>query len=215
MRSKKRPKLSFPKKVAVFPLPNAILFPDVDLPLYIFEPRYREMLKDSLEGSKMIAVSLLEEGWEDQEEPYPCHNVISVGYVRAAISNRDGTSHIVLRGIGRARIKRYLQLNPYRIAEITQLKDRVSNRETVPLLAKKLKELFLKKARLASETPQQRVGQWRELDEPRFLANLCAFTAQIDFQEKQKLLEMTDLSKRLKILVDLLQEELFPKSSMN
>ena len=173
------------------------------------------MLKDSLDGSKMIAISLLEPGWEEKEEPYPSYDLIGVGYVRACVTNHDGTSHIILHGIGRAKIRRYIQMTPYRMAEVVEVPDEEANPKALRPLVKRLKELFIKKVRLASETPQAKIQDAEELNQPRFLASICAHTAQIDFEEKQKLLEDTSLEHRLLRLIELLGEELFPKGSMN
>ena len=110
--------MEIPREVAVMTLPNATLFPQALLPLYIFEPRYRKMLKDCAAGSKFLAVSLLKQGWEKKCEPVPSHAIVGVGYIRAVFENPDGTSHILLKGVGRAQIVRYLQRHPYRIAKI-------------------------------------------------------------------------------------------------
>ena len=77
-----RKKFKLPRRVPVFPLPNVILFPQVELPLYIFEPRYRQMLADTVRGNKFMAVSLLKKGWEKKKEPYPSHEIVGVGYVK-------------------------------------------------------------------------------------------------------------------------------------
>lgn len=204
-----------PKKVPIFPLPSTVLFPDADLPLYIFEPKYRRMLTDVLEQDKLIAISLLKNGWEKKEEPYPCSEIVGIGYVRAAINNPDGTSHIILRGIGRAKIKRYAQLKPYRIAEIEQIKDKRSRKTETQRLARELKPLLLKKLRYLSDQPQNELKDWDMVQNPYFLANISAFVTILDPQEKQKLLENRDLAARLKALIHILGDELYPKSSFN
>jgi len=61
------------------------------LPLNIFEPRYRQMLTDTLQGNKCMAVSLLKKGWEEKSEPYPTHDIVGVGFVKACVQNKDGT----------------------------------------------------------------------------------------------------------------------------
>ena len=53
----------------IFPLPNVVLFPNALLPLHIFEPRYRQMTADALEGERLIAMALLRPGWESSSPP--------------------------------------------------------------------------------------------------------------------------------------------------
>src|ERR1019366_545532 len=80
-----------PKQIAVMPLPNAILFPRVLLPLYIFEPRYKRMLADCLKGERMFAVALLRRGWETEGRnptPYP---IASIGVIRTCMARPDGS----------------------------------------------------------------------------------------------------------------------------
>ena len=60
-----------PPTIPIFPLPNAVLFPNVFLPLHIFEPRYREMVADALQGDRIIGMVLLRPGWEADYDGRP------------------------------------------------------------------------------------------------------------------------------------------------
>ena len=204
-----------PQKVAVFPLPNMILFPQVELPLFIFEPRYRQMLKDTLHGNKFMAISLLRKGWQTQREPYPSHEIVGVGYVKAVIENPDGTSHIILKGMERARIVRYLQTEPYRIAHLCPIPDEVKNQRELSRLAPVLRQLFAQKLRLASEKPAEDLALPKELANPLTLAHFVSFTAALDPYLKQDILETINVNCRMKHLISLLQEEINPPGSQN
>jgi len=165
-----------PDEVPVFPLPETVLFPHIDLPLYIFEPRYRKMLKDCYHGSKLMAVSLLKEGWEKAEEPVPACDVVGVGYIRVLVENGDGTSHIVLKGLCRARILNYVQMEPYRIAKIRLLSDQIDDEAELGQLASRLRQLLLLKLRFNSETPHKPYKLPPEYNDPlslSFLARIC------------------------------------------
>jgi len=208
-------KFKLPSKVAVFPLPNLILFPQVEIPLFIFEPRYRQMLKETLAGNKFIAVSLLRRGWEKHQEPRPSHQVVGVGYVKAVIENPDGTSHILLKGLERARIVRYLQTKPYRIARIRPVPDQVKNQKELSRLAQTLRQLFIQKLRFASEEPARSLALPRELNNPLTLTHFVSFTAAIDPYLKQDILETTNANCRMKHLISLLEEEISPPGTQN
>jgi Lon protease-like protein len=109
--------MNLPDQVAVMPLPNAILFPRVMLPLYIFEPRYKTMLADCLQVERMFAVALLRSDWEKKghsAQPYP---VASVGMIRTCVGRPDGTSNLILEGVARVHIIEYVKLRPYRWRE--------------------------------------------------------------------------------------------------
>src|SRR5450432_2501998 len=87
--------------LAVFPLPDLVLFPGTLLPLHIFEPRYREMITHVLGGSRVLAVARLRPGFEEtyQDRP-PVFELCGVGYVVAAEPLEDGRWNIMLRGVG-------------------------------------------------------------------------------------------------------------------
>jgi uncharacterized protein len=82
----------------LFPLPNVVLFPNVFLPLHIFEPRYREMVADALASDRMIGMVLLRPGWErNYEGRPPVYPIGCSGVMTHAERLRDGRYDIVLR----------------------------------------------------------------------------------------------------------------------
>src|SRR5947207_3886214 len=89
----------------LFPLPNVVLFPNVFLPLHIFEPRYREMVADALSTDRMIGMVLLRPGWErDYEGRPPIYPIGCSGVITHADRLADGRYNIVLRGLDRFRV---------------------------------------------------------------------------------------------------------------
>ena len=204
-----------PEEVAVFPLPNLVFFPKVELPLYIFEPRYREMLRDTLAGNKFMAISLLKKGWEVRKEPYPSHDVVGVGYVKAVVENPDGTSNLLLKGMERAQITDYLRMEPYRVARIRPLPDEWADKKELAHLSGILRSLFIQKLRLASEEPAEEFSLPRELKDPIVLSHFVSFVTAADPYLKQDILETTDANCRIKHLISMLQEEIHPLGSQN
>src|SRR6266404_6509340 len=110
-----------PKQIAVMPLPNAILFPRVLLPLYIFEPRYKQMLADCLKGERMFAVALLRRGWEKEGRNPTPHPIASIGVIRTCMARPDGSANVILEGVARVRISDYVKQRPYRVALVDPL----------------------------------------------------------------------------------------------
>lgn len=91
--------------VPLFPLPETVLFPNVDLPLHLFEPRYRQMAEDVAEGDARIVVVLLRPGWEeDYYGAPPVHDIATLGRVVHHEKLEDGRFNIVLRGVERVRL---------------------------------------------------------------------------------------------------------------
>src|SRR6476620_3672795 len=95
--------------VRLFPLPNLVMFPHVVQPLHIFEPRSCDLLEDALAGDRLIAMVLLEPGWERDYEGQPAvAPVACVGKVVAHERMPTGRHNILLRGLKRAAIQREL-----------------------------------------------------------------------------------------------------------
>lgn len=204
-----------PGEIPVFPLPETLLFPHIDLPLYIFEPRYRRMLADCYKGDKLMAISLLKAGWEKTREPMPSCDVVGVGYVRVLIENEDGTSYIILKGLCRAKIVEYIQMEPYRIAKLVPMPDRIENKEELERLGLRLRQLMIRKLKFKSETPQKRCEIPAEYNDPLNLSYLAAYMLDTDKKIKQDLFETTNSNCRIKHLIDLLEEEFYPPGSRN
>lgn len=200
--------IRYGERVPVFPLPNAILFPHVELPLHIFEPRYRKMLRSALKGNNLLVVSLLQKEWETHAEPYPCHEIAGVGYVKISIRNSDGTSNIILKGIKRVRITEFLQTEPYRVASIAPLETRASDGKSVAWQARKLSKLFVQKIFLTMKVAEEDARMLERVTHPEELADLVAFTLSTDFYTKQRILETLDLGERLEMLIPMLESEL-------
>src|SRR2546422_5170080 len=89
--------MKIPLEVPVMTLPNATLFPQALLPLYVFEPRYRQMLADALHSNRMFSVAMQRPG-SRRETPSP---VAGLGVIRDSVGHRDGTPPLILQGRGR------------------------------------------------------------------------------------------------------------------
>src|SRR5689334_10689370 len=112
-----------PAEIPIFPLPNVVLFPSALLPLHIFEPRYRAMVADALEGERLIGMVMLRPGWETHYEQSPeVFPVGCAGFITYADRLPDGRYNIMLRGLERFRIEaeRPAREGPdrYRVAHI-------------------------------------------------------------------------------------------------
>src|SRR5688572_30118346 len=108
-----------PPTIPIFPLPNVVLFPNVFLPLHIFEPRYRRMVDDALNGDRIIGMVLLRAGWErDYDGRPPVYHVGCAGVITHAERLADGRFNIVLRGMEKFRITGEDTSTSYRLAHV-------------------------------------------------------------------------------------------------
>src|SRR5213079_1608456 len=134
--------VTLPKKVPVMPLPGALLFPHALLPLHIFEPRDRQMLKHALAHHRMFCVALLKPHCAEWKSPSDFFHIAGAGLIRACVERSDGTSNLILQGLQRVRFRDFQQEAPFPIATIDSLEsDSVSSVET-EALATKVLELY-------------------------------------------------------------------------
>jgi uncharacterized protein len=188
-------------RVPLFPLPGAILFPRSQLPLHIFEPRYREMVRDALEGSGRIGM-IQPHGLEGEGAPlYP---VGCVGEIVGVEELEDGRYNIVLLGTSRFRLIAETDFDtPYRNAEV----DAEAFEETEPPpLSMTLRAEVEREARRLGDAMRLSVdwGAVRRLDD-EMLVNAISQVAPFDVGAKQALLEAETLSDRADLLVQLMQ----------
>jgi Lon protease-like protein len=113
------PEPELPAVIPLFPLPNAVLFPHLLLPLHVFEPRYRAMTRDALDGPGLIGMVLLKPGWEDGYRGRPAiHSTGTAGRIREWESLPDGRFNIVLLGLREFEVSEEYEDRSYRYARV-------------------------------------------------------------------------------------------------
>ena len=188
-------------RVPLFPLPGAILFPRSQLPLHIFEPRYRDMVRDALEGSGRIGMI---QPHAPEDEGAPLYPVGCVGEIVGVEELEDGRYNIVLLGASRFRLIQETDLETaYRNAEVDA--DAFDESEPPPL-SMTLRAEVEREARRLGDAMRLSVdwGAVRRLDD-EMLVNAIAQVAPFDVGAKQALLEAATLSDRADLLVQLMQ----------
>ncbi len=125
---------TLPSVIPIFPLPDVVLFPDVDLPLMIFEPRYRAMVADVLKGDGMIGMVLLRPGFEaDYEGRPPIYAIGCAGKIAKSQLLPDGRYLIELRGLVKFRVTSEDQSRPYRLARVEAMPEVTNGNESADL----------------------------------------------------------------------------------
>jgi len=192
-----------PPVIPIFPLPSVVLFPNVLLPLHIFEPRYRQMLADALAGDRVIGMVLLQAGWQNSYEGCPeVFPVGCAGVITHVEPLNDGRSNIVLRGLTKFRIQNEQNSRPYRLAEVEPIVERVSrsDRERLFAIRNRLEEVVL-----AAVSKGKRERQFPPDIPDEDLVNALAQYLELEPLERQALLESDGVVARAKMLLELLE----------
>ena len=207
--------MKLPREIAVMTLPNATLFPQALLPLYIFEPRYRQMLVDALHSHRMFAVAMQKPG-NAREVPLP---VAGLGLVRVSVSHRDGTSHLILQGIARVELEEAVRYKPYRIHRIKPMQTPPCDSVAADALLAKVRELLEEWIRLDLPLPspvmpqspadkEKILGYLDSISDPEQAADLVSCAVLPDAAERQTILETVDVETRLRRLIQFLLAEI-------
>ena len=223
--------MKLPREVPVMTLPNATLFPQAMLPLYIFEPRYRRMLADALHSNRMFSVAMQRPG-SARETPMP---VAGLGLIRVAVGHRDGTSHLILQGLARVELEQAVRYKPYRIQRIRPLPTPPCDNVTVDALIAKVRELLVERIELgltfpppmvsldqsdgnAASPPSSLKGMMHYLDTSTNFdqaVDLVSHAVLPGAVERQAILETVDVEARLRRLIYFLLAEIRAKRKGN
>lgn len=201
----------FSGRVRLFPLPSLVMFPHVIQPLHIFEPRYRQMLDEALADDRMLAMALLESGWEqDYEGRPPVHPVACLGRVATHQRLDDGRYNLLLVGLRRVKLIRELEPEkPFRIAEARLFEDQypaatAGDRDT---LRRELLKVF-RSALPALPQAQEPLDELLASDVSLgALTDIVAYTLQLDLPFKQRLLSEADVDCRARLLLSALEQD--------
>ena len=185
-------------RLSIFPLPGAVLYPGLQLPLYIFEPRYRALVKDALARDRRIAM-IQPQG---SDEGAPLFSVGCVGKIGQVEALDDGRFNLVLEGEARFRLLRELDATtPFRQVEAELLAE--PENEALSAIER---ASFEREARRFADAQGYRVD-WRSvarLDDVS-LINGVSQIAPFDAAAKQALLEAPDIAARCELLIQLMQ----------
>ncbi|GMN03538.1 LON peptidase substrate-binding domain-containing protein [Erythrobacter sp. MTPC3] len=185
-------------RLSIFPLPGAVLFPGLQLPLHIFEPRYRSLIGDSLVRDRKIAMIQPQEAIEGS----PLFSVGCVGHIGEIEAMDDGRYNLILEGKSRFRLIRELDVaTPFRQVEGEMIDD--DENETLSYAQRGGFEI---EARKFADRQGYSVD-WDSVErlDDQSLINGVSQIAPFDSASKQALLEAENLSARCELLVQLMQ----------
>jgi hypothetical protein len=185
-------------RVSIFPLTGAILFPGLQLPLHIFEPRYKALIKDALARDRLIGMIQPQR----KDEGAPLYRVGCIGKIGEFEALDDGRFNLVLEGQARFRLLRELDAaTPFRQVEAELLAE-----EAEPALAAVERAGFEREARRFADAQGYAVD-WdavARLDDESLIDGVSQI-APFDAAAKQALLEADSLSARCELLIQLMQ----------
>jgi Lon protease-like protein len=191
-------------ELPLFPL-NVVLFPGMVLPLHIFEPRYRLMIKQCIEEEKLFGVVLVQpECVLGEERP---HQVGTTARIVAAERLDDGRYNLLTEGGRRFRILEEHREQPYLSALVEEFCDAPTELEAAEALYRKASELFRRYIRVMLAVAGKEQLRLELPNEAEGLSYLIGYCLDLSDTEKQHLLELTSTAERLRLEIDILKRE--------
>ena len=186
---------ALPNKIPIITLAQCNLLPHGLLPLYIFEPRYRQMLEDALKHDRFFCVATRIQGSEVADDDDAVFQASTAGLIRACVKQDDGTSHVVLQGVQRIRFLEYLQREPYRVARIEPIVSVDGEASGSAALCDQLLSA------LPAGVDESFVERLKEMKSPEMVADVVGFNLIQDAYERQPLVGMENVQERLQYLL--------------
>ena len=190
----------------LFPL-HVVLFPDMPLPLHIFEPRYREMVMRCREDKSPFGVILMREGEEAGDQAAP-HLIGTTARITQYEEMQDGRMNILVFGETRFRVTQTLHDKPYLSAKVEPLAEEAGDPYLAQPAAEAVTSLFKKYLRALFAMTGRSLSALQLPREPAYLSYAVASVLQVPLEEKQSLLEIGATTRRLEYEAEILRAEI-------
>lgn len=195
-----------PKQLPVMTLRGVVLFPKAMMPLRIFEERYKEMLDEVLNTTRMFGIVCERENVaEDEVHMEHPFGVATAGLIRVSKKHDDGTSFVLLQGIRRVKVRGIVQEMPYRIIESEEMES--IQDESSHKIRKEIEQALEQNKLLGGEVTDEMLEFLNPLEDDDAFVDLAAFTLCKHTLRKQAMLEVQHLSKRASMLLTDLHRE--------
>jgi ATP-dependent Lon protease len=197
-----------PTLLPVLPLKETVVFPESMAPLAIGQERSVRLIDDVVAGDRMLALMTVRDpdvevpAWDD------LYTVGTAALIHKMIKVPDGTLRILVQGLGRVRLERAVEEDPYLLGEFATVPDDLEETPEVEALTRNVQTLFGRLIELVPYLPEELRLAAANVDDPRALCNLVASTLRLKPEEKQELLELANVEDRLRRTSVVLSREL-------
>jgi Lon protease-like protein len=191
-------------ELPLFPL-NVVLFPGADLPLHIFEPRYRQMINECYEQQKPFGVALVRPGSQALlEEPF---HIGTMAEIETLARLENGRMNLIARGGQRFRIIGQHRKKPYLTGVVEVYEDRSEPEQLLLEQGLKARDLFMTYLNILLEVVGKEGVQFDLPELPEDLSHFIAYFLDLENEQKQVLLELDSTVERLKSEIETLRRE--------
>src|SRR5205085_4324305 len=201
--------IEIPSILPVLPLKETVIFPQSVSPLAIGQERSVKLVDDVVAGEQRVLALVTSKndeveqpGWDD------LHEVGTAAVVHKMIRVPDGSLRILVQGVGRIRLERHVQDEPYLVGDFSEVPDVVEETPELEALTRSVQNEFGRLISLVPYLPSELELAAANVDDPSALSHLVASTLRLKTEEKQALLEQANVALRLRDVLRILKREL-------
>ncbi len=195
--------------VSILPLRNTVVFPSSVVPLVVERPGSIQLIDDALAEDRVIALVALKNPDVKDPEPSDLYGVGVLAVVHRMARDREGAVlRLIVQGLDRVRIHEVLQTEPYMRATCERAPESTVEGVELEALVRSLKDLFRRAAELTGHFTEEIVAAILETEEPVRLAYQVAANTRMSLEGRQELLELDDVSEKLRRLIELYMREI-------
>lgn len=194
--------------VPVLPLRDVVVYPYMVVPLFVGRERSIKALEVAMAADKQVLVVTQKSAVDDQPSEEGIHQIGTLATVLQLLKLPDGTVKVLIEGVKRARITHFIGNQAYFLADIALIEDKNAVSRDIEILIRSLKSQFEQYVKLNRKIPTEILASVLAIEDGSRLADTIAAHLSIKLDEKQKLLEIIDLGKRLEKLVGIMESEI-------
>ena len=186
------------KELHILPVKGTVVFPYLIIPLIITEQRYARLIDETLMGGKVIG--LFSQKSPDKERPTEedIYHIGTAGSILKMLRFPDGSVRFLVQGLSRIKITNFVKTDPYLVAQVDVIKDKVKRTVETEALTRNILDLLKKVVDLAPYLSEELQVTAINTDDPSRLADLIASNLNINVAQKQEILEIFDVNERLR-----------------
>ncbi len=202
-----------PEVLPILPLRNTVLFPGVVIPITVGRDKSIRLIKEAYKGDKIIGVVAQKDHNVEDPDIRDLNNIGTVAHILKILQMPDGSTTAIIQGKKRFRIEKMIQSEPYFLASTAPYDTEdstpgIESDSAFGAMISSLKDMSIQIIKMSPNIPSDAAFAIKNIESPVFLINFASSNLNIDLNDKQKLLEITNIKERAKKVLESLSKEL-------
>lgn len=197
-----------PSRFPLLPLRDVVVFPHMVIPLFVGRPKSIHALETAMETEKTIMLAAQKTAAKDEPTAEDIYEIGCIATVLQMLKLPDGTVKVLVEGVQRARISHVEAGENHLLADILPVDSVGENEPEIEAMRRAIVQQFEQYVKLNKKIPQEVVASLSSIDEPGRFADTIAAHLPLKLEQKQVVLEMVDIERRLEYLLERLESEL-------